>query len=184
MAKEDKKKDPEDDDEDDDGDDGDDKTDWKAEAEKWKRQSRSNETKAKANADAAKKLTELESANKSELEKAQDAAKTAEGKAASAEKELLRLRVAVRKGLSESQAKRLVGDTEEELESDADELLEAFGSSKKEGNEGETEEKPESKSNGNRPKEQLKSGAAPKETPAETDPIKLAEGISRPGGIL
>jgi len=43
--------------------------DWQAEAEKWKRLSRDNETRAKANADAAKRLAEIEDAAKSESEK-------------------------------------------------------------------------------------------------------------------
>lgn len=41
--------------------------------------------------------------------------------------EVLKLRVALKKGLTETQAKRLVGTTEEELEKDADELVESFG---------------------------------------------------------
>lgn len=45
-----------------------------------------------------------------------------------------RLRVALAKGLSETQAKRLVGNTAEELAADADELLREFGGT------GETEE--------------------------------------------
>lgn len=43
--------------------------------------------------------------------------------------ETLKLRVALRKGLNETQAKRLVGSTEEELESDADALVQSFGGS-------------------------------------------------------
>lgn len=41
--------------------------------------------------------------------------------------EVLRLRVALDKGLTAHQAKRLVGKTEEELAADADELLKEFG---------------------------------------------------------
>lgn len=41
--------------------------------------------------------------------------------------ELLRLRVALKKGLNENDVKRLVGTTEEELLADADELLKSFG---------------------------------------------------------
>lgn len=41
--------------------------------------------------------------------------------------ELLRLRVALKKGLNENDVKRLVGSTEEELLADADELLKSFG---------------------------------------------------------
>lgn len=41
--------------------------------------------------------------------------------------ELLRLRVALKKGLNENDVKRLVGSTEDELLKDADELLKSFG---------------------------------------------------------
>lgn len=47
--------------------------------------------------------------------------------------EVLKYRVALRKGLTEVQAKRLVGTTEEELEEDAEELLSSFGASGKSG---------------------------------------------------
>ena len=40
---------------------------------------------------------------------------------------LLRLEVAMDKGLTAAQAKRLVGNTKEELETDADELIQSFG---------------------------------------------------------
>lgn len=42
--------------------------------------------------------------------------------------ETLKLRVALKLGLSETQAKRLVGSTQEELEADAEDLLKSFGS--------------------------------------------------------
>lgn len=41
--------------------------------------------------------------------------------------ETLQLRVALRKGLDETQAKRLIGKTEAELEADADDLIKSFG---------------------------------------------------------
>lgn len=43
-------------------------------------------------------------------------------------KENLRLKVAIKKNLNEAQLKRLIGNTEEELMKDADELLASFGS--------------------------------------------------------
>ena len=45
---------------------------------------------------------------------------------------MLRLEIAAEKGLTPAQARRLVGNTREELEADADELLEAFGAKKPE----------------------------------------------------
>lgn len=44
--------------------------DWKSEAEKWKSLARKHETNAKSNADAARRLAELEAANQTETEKA------------------------------------------------------------------------------------------------------------------
>lgn len=97
--------------------------DWKADAEKWKALSRKNEEAAKANAAAAKKLAELEEADKSEIEKAQARAEAAEKELTSSRVEALRNAVALEKKLTPSQAKRLIGSTKEELEADADELL-------------------------------------------------------------
>lgn len=54
--------------------------------------------------------------------------------------EVLKLRVALDKGLTLVQAKRLVGETEEELMADADELLASFGGT---GNKPEDENEPE-----------------------------------------
>lgn len=97
--------------------------DWKAEAEKWKALSRKNETEVKALRPAAQKLAELEEAQKSELEKAQARADAAEKKTQETELAALRASVALEKGLTPSQAKRLVGGSREDLEADADELL-------------------------------------------------------------
>jgi hypothetical protein len=51
-----------------------------------------------------------------------------------AEQRALRAEVANAKGLTPTQAKRLVGETREELEADADELLADIGAAKKNGN--------------------------------------------------
>lgn len=111
----------------------------------------------------AAKAKELEDANKTEAEKLTDRATAAEKKATDAEGELMRLRVAIDKGLTPKQAARLVGTTEEELEADADELLESFGGTKK----------PASKVTG-KPRENLRGGSDPDEPIEETDPRKLA----------
>ena len=50
------------------------------------------------------------------------------------EERALRAEIANAKGLTPSQAKRLVGSTREELEADADELLADIGAQKKQGN--------------------------------------------------
>lgn len=80
----------------------------------------------------------------------------------------LRADVAVAKGLSPKLARRLTGTTREELEADADDLLEEFP-------------KPEQKvALSQKPKENLRGGGrAGDEEPEETDPRKLAARIPR-----
>lgn len=138
-------------------------------------EARAKEKIRKANAEAAnlrKRLKDAEPILAAHKE-AQEAAKSTEQKlteerdehlkrADSAEAENLRLRVALRKGLTEVQAKRLVGSTEEELEADADDLLESFGGAKRPAD---------------RPKETLRSGSNPDDAPEEFDARKLAAEI-------
>jgi hypothetical protein len=57
-----------------------------------------------------------------------------EAAATAAEQRALRAEIANAKGLTSTQAKRLVGETREELEADADELLADIGAAKKQGN--------------------------------------------------
>jgi hypothetical protein len=136
---------------------------------------RSDADKLKGERDQLRaKVQEHEDASKSEHEKAAERAAAAETAAKTATTETLRLRIALSKGLTETQAKRLVGDTKEELEADADELVASF--------------KPEDDNGGGgsggsgvtRPKENLRTGAAPGAEPEETDPDKLAAQVSRP----
>lgn len=61
-----------------------DKTDWQAEAEKWKKFSRTWEDRAKENEEAQKRLAEIEDAGKSELEKVQAELKAAQDAVAKA----------------------------------------------------------------------------------------------------
>lgn len=74
----------------------------------------------------ASKYDEAEQANKTELQRAQEAAAAAEKRATDAEGALLRAKVANRAGkvLPPSLAARLVGSNEAELEADADRMLE------------------------------------------------------------
>jgi hypothetical protein len=74
----------------------------------------------------AAKFDELDQASKTEQERLTERLTTAEKRAAELESKALRLEVAAEKGLTTAQAKRLVGATREELEADADELLETF----------------------------------------------------------
>lgn len=142
----------------------------------WKlvQDTRSDRAKLKTERDdLKKKVKEHEDATKSETDKATDRATEAEKRASSAELELARLNVALAKGLTPAQAKRLSGSTEEELTADADELLELF---KKDGDD-------DGQGPPRRPKEKLRSGAATDpsdDDEDENDPIKLAAKVRRP----
>ena len=145
----------------DDKDDSDKEKDYKSLYEAEKSHKRNWEKKAKANNDAAKKLQDIEDANKTETQKLQDKAAEADKRAAEAETRALRLEVASEKGLTAKQAARLVGATKEELEADADELLADFKS--------DTDDKGDGTSKSGRPKETLRSGATSSTEPEITD---------------
>ncbi len=118
----------------------------------------------------AAKAKELEDAGKSESERLTERASSAEDRATAAEQRALRLEVAMDKGLTPAQARRLVGSTKEELEEDADDLLASFAPK-------------DTKSGGkvpSRPREKLaRGGSDPDEPIEETDPKKLAAAIPR-----
>lgn len=88
-----------------------------------RREKRAAEKRA---ADLEARLKEFEDRDKTESTRAIERAEAAEKAAAAAEARALRLEVASEKGLTPAQAKRLVGETREELEADASELLETF----------------------------------------------------------
>jgi hypothetical protein len=73
------------------------------------------------------RLKEVDDRDKTEQQKAADRLQDAEERADKAEKKLLRAEVAAAKGLTPGQARRLQGETQRELEKDADDLLEEFG---------------------------------------------------------
>lgn len=88
------------------------------------REKYSNHDELKA---AAERLREIEESNKSELEKATSQRDKFKGEAESKAAEIVRLRVALEKGLTGDRADlvdRLRGNTAEELAADADKLLE------------------------------------------------------------
>lgn len=88
-----------------------------------RREKRAAEKRA---ADLEARLKEFEDRDKTESTRAIERAEAAEKAAAAAESRALRLEIAAEKGLTPAQAKRLVGESREELEADADELLETF----------------------------------------------------------
>ena len=92
----------------------------------WKQKAREQEARAKANAEAAAKLQQFEDRDKTEAQRLTERAEAAEKRAAEIEGRAIRLEVAAEKGLTPAQAQRLVGETREQLEADADALLEMF----------------------------------------------------------
>ena len=131
---------------------------------------REDNTKVKGDRDAlATKVKAHEDATKSDQEKLTERSTSAEKTATEAQQEAARLRVALRKGLTETQAKRLVGTTEKELEKDADDLVASF----------KTEVTEEETSTRRRPQERLKSGVAPGAEAEKNDPASLAARVKR-----
>lgn len=130
----------------------------------------------KANKEAEthrKRIKELEDKDKSELQRTTDERDEHKTARAGAELRALQLEVALDKGLTATQAKRLIGTTRDELEADAEELVDSFRT------EGE-----EQKGGGpaRRPTERLRGGGkGAAEEAEETDPKKLAAQIPRSG---
>lgn len=123
--------DAEDDDANDDADDADESRDGKQSADDVAAMQRALR---KANKEAEKyrlQVKQFEDANKSEQEKLTESLSTAEQRATSAELTALRYEVALDKGIPKSVASRLQGSTREELEEDAQSLMEELGATKR-----------------------------------------------------
>lgn len=89
----------------------------------WKQKAREQEKRAKANADAARKLAEIEESTKTEQEKLAERLAEAEKAAATATAEALRFRVASKHGISDEDAELfLTGSDEETLMRQAERL--------------------------------------------------------------
>lgn len=98
--------------------------DWKAKAREWER-------RAKDNKAAADRLAEIEESSKSEAQRLAERAEKAERELTTFQTASLRSEVALEKGLTAAQSRRLIGDTREELEADADQLLADLGDANK-----------------------------------------------------
>lgn len=130
-------------------------------------------------ADVQKRLDELADRDKTDQQKLTDRLTAAEADLAKERSSGARLRVAMRKGLTETQARRLVGESEEELEADADELLETFGGRRPPGRDDQDDDRDPNPRRG-RPQEQLRGGVGGgDDDPVETNPQKLAALIPR-----
>lgn len=133
------------------------------EVEKWKALARKHEQQAKANAEAARKLQQIEDQGKTEIQKLTDRLAEAEKRSAEAEAKALRFEVAVEKGVK---ARWLSGSTREELVAAADEYL---------------ADHPPANGAGpapTKPVEDLRGGGEPAEGP-EPDIRKIVESIPR-----
>lgn len=126
-----------------------------------------DELKAKA-----EELDKLKASSQSDLEKLTEQIDGLKKSQAETEQRALRAEVATAKGLTAAQAKRLAGSSREELEADADEIIEAFPVSS-------TESTPKGGPPSRQPKPALRGGGDPTEEPVETDPTKLAESVPR-----
>lgn len=153
-----------------------DEKDWKAEAEKWRKLSRQNEKTAAERAAALKKY---EDSKKSESERLQEERDSHKTRAEKAEFALKRREIAEQIAPDHATAKqiaqvakRMSGDDDEALESDARELFDWIAPA--------PEEKSTPKVAGSRPQPRLKGGSAePDEEPEENDPRKLAALLPR-----
>lgn len=102
------------------------------------------------------KARDADEASKTEVQRAADKTTAAERRAENAEKDLLRLKVGVAKGLNADQLEFLTGDTEDELGQRADKLLALSAASR-----------PSPLTN--RPGEQLRAGSDPSRADAGPD---------------
>lgn len=101
----------------------------------WKAKAREQEKRAKDNATAAKRLAEIEEAQKSEAEKSADRIKALEGEAEKAKRDALRFKVASKYGIGDEDADLfLTGSDEESLMKQAERLAARTEERKKQGN--------------------------------------------------
>lgn len=91
------------------------KMDWKSEARKW-------ESRSKENYEKALKLDEIEEASKTEQQKLSDKLEKVEKEYSALQQKTLRNEIISEYNLPAVLAKRLSGETQEELEADAKEL--------------------------------------------------------------
>lgn len=127
-------------------------------------------------AEARAKAKQYEDANKTESERLQEALVTHQSRAEKAEAALKRREIAELRAPEHATvaqikavAKRLAGESDDDLEADADELFALLAPAPA----------PVPARTPSRPKEQLRGGGDPNEEPEETDPRKLAAAIPR-----
>ncbi len=142
---------------------------------KWKALARKHEREAKAR---AAKLREYEDANKSEAQRLADSASEFKTRAEKAESALRRREIAEERAPAHATpkqiawvARRIAGESDEDFETDADDLFAQIAPAPA---------KESAPKTSQRPKERLRPGNAdPEEDEEETDPRKLADSIRR-----
>lgn len=100
--------------------------DWKAKAREWEAKSKANHKRIQELEPKATQFDALEQASKTDVERFQEKVTQLTQAQADAERRALVASVALDKGLPASLARRLQGDSQGELEADADELLAQF----------------------------------------------------------
>lgn len=130
------------------------------EAKRYRTQVRELEPLAQQARDAAE-------ADKTELQRALEAQAAAEAARDDATAQLARTQVALSKGLTAAQAKRLQGSTVEELEADADELLELLAPAAPA-----PDDRPDAR---RRPVERLRGGTQPDAPAGDLTPEQISE---------
>lgn len=135
----------------------------------------------KALADAQAELKKYSDRDKTDTERLTETAEDAKSRAGKAELNLRKLTTAMERapeGATLTQiravAKRLSGDTDEDMEADADELFGLFAPAPKS-----TSDETKRPAPTGKPTPTLKGGGAPDEEPEEMDPRKLADLIGR-----
>lgn len=101
----------------------------------WKQKAREQEKRAKDNADAAKRLADIEESQKSEAQKVADRMKTLEEQLAGAQRDALRFKVASKFQIGDEDADLfLTGSDEETLTKQAERLVSRTDERRKQGN--------------------------------------------------
>ncbi|MFW6079066.1 MAG: hypothetical protein ACODAE_05555 [Gemmatimonadota bacterium] len=133
--------------------------------------------------DELAKVKADQDASKSDLQKLTERVESAERTAGEAERKALVAEVAQAKKLTPAQARRLQGSTREELEQDADDLLEAFTKSDDDDESGKDngdagKQGGGERTSGRRPKEKLRPGAASENETEAIDYEKVADELT------
>lgn len=128
--------------------------------------------------DLKARIAELEDKDKGDVERLKGQVATLTQERDDLAAKVPRLEVALEKGLTAAQARRLVGDTKADLETDADDIIATFKPASDSGDEG--GDKGGDRPSNSRPIPDLKGGGKPEDkTPVETNPAKLAESVPR-----